>query len=269
MYSPRIYTYKITFEEVPYYYYGVHKEKVFGEEYWGSPVTNRWCWELYTPKKQILEFFDYTDDGWKESQKVEKRLIKKFYNTDKWCLNESVGGYSSISICSQNGLKSKENKVGIFSLTKEQLIEIGKKRGKENFENKIGFFAISKEERSKIGKKSGTKNYKEGIGLVAISKERKSEIGKKAAEKNKLNKVGIFSLTKEQMSENGKKNAIKNKKNKVGIFGMSLEKRREICRKVNSQKWKCLETGHITTAGPLTIYQKSRGIDTSKRERID
>ena len=25
---PRIYTYKITFEEVPYYYYGVHKEKV-------------------------------------------------------------------------------------------------------------------------------------------------------------------------------------------------------------------------------------------------
>jgi hypothetical protein len=49
--QPRIYTYKITFEEVPYYYYGVHKEKTFNEEYWGSPVTNKWCWEFYTPKK--------------------------------------------------------------------------------------------------------------------------------------------------------------------------------------------------------------------------
>jgi hypothetical protein len=27
--SPRIYTYKITFEEIPYYYYGVKKEKYF------------------------------------------------------------------------------------------------------------------------------------------------------------------------------------------------------------------------------------------------
>ena len=52
--SPRIYTYKITFEEVPYYYYGVHKEKRFNEEYWGSPHTNKWAWEFYTPKKQIL-----------------------------------------------------------------------------------------------------------------------------------------------------------------------------------------------------------------------
>ena len=31
--SPRIYTYKITFQEVPYYYYGVHKEKRFDEYY--------------------------------------------------------------------------------------------------------------------------------------------------------------------------------------------------------------------------------------------
>jgi hypothetical protein len=61
--SPRIYLYKITFEEVPYYYYGVHKETKFGEEYWGSPKTNKWCWELYTPKKQILQLFDFTDEG--------------------------------------------------------------------------------------------------------------------------------------------------------------------------------------------------------------
>ena len=251
MYSPRIYTYKITFEEVPYYYYGVHKEKVFGEEYWGSPYTNKWCWELYTPKKQILEFFEFSDVGWSKVQEVETRIVKQFYNTDNWCLNENCGGNISLEVLRATGIKN------------------GKIQGKINFENKIGFFAITKEERIEIGKKSGKKNYQQGIGLAAISKERRSEISRRVVENNKINKVGIFALTKEQMSENGRKNAIKNKENKVGIFGMSLEERRKICGKVNSQKWKCLETGYITTAGPLTTYQKARGIDTSKRMRIE
>jgi hypothetical protein len=90
--SPRIYLYKITFEEVPYYYYGVHKEKYFNDDYWGSPKTNKWCWELYTPKKQILEIFEFSDEGWLEANKVEERLIKPYFNTDKWCLNENCGG---------------------------------------------------------------------------------------------------------------------------------------------------------------------------------
>jgi hypothetical protein len=47
----RIYTYKITFEEVPYYYWGSHKEKRYNEYYMGSPVTHKWCWDFYTPKK--------------------------------------------------------------------------------------------------------------------------------------------------------------------------------------------------------------------------
>jgi hypothetical protein len=40
-------------------------------------------------------------------------------------------------------------------------------------------------------------------------------------------------------------------------------------KKTNSQKWMCLETGYITTSGPLTSYQNARGIDTSKRKRIE
>jgi hypothetical protein len=31
----------------------------------------------------------------------------------------------------------------------------------------------------------------------------------------------------------------------------------------------CSETGYITTSGPLSIYQRKRGIDTSKRKRIE
>ena len=105
LHSPRIYTYKITFEEVPYYYYGVKKEKYYNQEYWGSPKTNKWCWEFYTPKKQILELFEYSDEGWIEAQEVEKRLIKPVFNVDKWCLNESCGGRISLDILRKNGKK--------------------------------------------------------------------------------------------------------------------------------------------------------------------
>lgn len=39
-------------------------------------------------------------------------------------------------------------------------------------------------------------------------------------------------------------------------------------RNTSSQKWRCLQTGHITNAGALTSYQRHRSIDTSLRERI-
>ncbi len=200
---PSIYTYKITFEEVPYYYYGVKKEEYYNQEYWGSPKTNKWCWELYTPKKQILELFEYSDNGWIEALNVEKRLIKPVFNLDKWCLNESCGGKVSLDVHRKTGKKTQELGIGIFSQTKEQLQQNGRKTG--TLYGHIG--------------------------------------GKKSSIKRKELKVGIFGLTKEQMRENSIKN--------------------------NSQKWICLETGHISNAGGLARYQKAKGIDTSKREKIE
>lgn len=38
--------------------------------------------------------------------------------------------------------------------------------------------------------------------------------------------------------------------------------------KTSSQRWKCLVTGHVSTPGGLTSYQKSRGIDTSLRVKL-
>ena len=187
---PRIYTYKITFEEVPYYYYGVHREKKFGEYYMGSPKTHRWCWEFYTPKKQILEIFPYTDEGWLEAQEVEKRLIQPVFNTDKWCLNENCGGIISLDTFKKGGQKLFELKLGTHSRTKEKQIE--------------------------DGKKGGEKCYNLGIG--------------------------IFKLTFEERSKNSKK--------------------------VNAQKWICLETNYVSNSGGLSRYQKAKGIDTSKRKRI-
>ena len=51
-------------------------------------------------------------------------------------------------------------------------------------------------------------------------------------------------------------------------FLNNKEERKEIVAKTNSQRWMCLETGFITSAGNLVQYQRARGIDTSKRKRI-
>lgn len=224
-YSPRIYTYKITFLEVPYYYYGVHKEKVFEEEYWGSPYTHKWVWDFYTPKKQILEIFPFTDEGWLEAQEVESQIIKPFYQTDKWCLNENCGGKISLDSC---------KKAGIYV-----------------YESKIGWFKFSKEERIKISKFAG----------------------KKGGKKSKKLGVGIFGLTKEERREHASKMGKLTYELGTGIHGRTEQKIIEDCKKgaknTNSQKWMCTETGYITTSGPLTLYQKTRGINTKNRIKIE
>jgi hypothetical protein len=157
--SPRIYTYKITFEEVPYYYYGVHKEKKFDEEYWGTPITHKWMWDFYTPKKQILEIFDFGDEGWIKAQEVETRLIRPFYNNDEWCLNEKCGLKFSIEVSRKVGKKAKELKTGIFAICREEhlqnCIKAGKITGLKHKENKTGVCGRSKEKIIEDSRKGG------------------------------------------------------------------------------------------------------------------
>jgi hypothetical protein len=248
--SPRIYTYKITFEEVPYYYYGVHKEKRFDEEYWGSPKTNKWCWELYTPKKQILELFEFDSDGYIEAQKIEKRLIKPVLN-NKCCLNESVGGITSLKISRETGLKNWREGKGLASITLEKRKELSRITGKRLYEECKGCFSLTPEKRKEINKKTNETNKINGNGIYSITAERRKEINKKSDETNKRNNTGIYSMTKEEKLESGKNWGKKGSK------------------KTNSQKWMCIETGFVSTPGPLSIYQKNRGIDTSKRKRLE
>lgn len=172
--SLRIYTYKITFEEVPYYYYGVHKEKRFNEEYWGSPVTNKWCWEFYTPKKQILEFFDYSDEGWFDAKEIEDRLIKPVYNTDKYCLNESCGAIRSLKV-----LREKSGKF---------LKEWVKENGNPGPEALKKYLQENPDHQSKSGKLLYVKNpnhFEKSIGkYIRENPDHQSISGKKCFEKN-------------------------------------------------------------------------------------
>ena len=184
--SPRIYTYKITFEEVPYYYYGMHEEKVYDEEYWGSPVTHKWCWKFYTPKKQILEIFDSRE----EANKIENRILKYFMN-DPYCLNKNCGGVVDLEILKKVGLRNKELKIGICGLTYEERSKNGKVSGKIGGkisgkslkDNNLGIFSLTEEERIENCKKGGNKigqiHKENGTGIFAIPIEERIKNSKK------------------------------------------------------------------------------------------
>lgn len=317
--QPRIYTYKITFEEVPYYYYGSKKEKVFNEEYWGSPVSNKWCWEFYTPKKQILEVFDYTNEGYIKAQEVEGRLIKLVYNTDKWCLNANCLGVFSIEQKRKAGKiggkiggkivgnRAYELKMGIHAMTAKEKREVSLRGVETQRKNNTGIFAITNEQRRENIKKSHETQKKENTGFFGMTKEQKSEAGrkggsiggKKAQKTLGKHKLGIYGLTPDERIENGRKGGkISGKKtyeNKTGLFSLTEKEKREACKKggsksyemklgvhartkeemsqngkkIASQKWMCIETGHITNAGALSTFQRKRNIDTKKRIRLE
>ena len=235
--SPRIFTYKITFEEVPYWYWGVHKEKYYNDGYMGSPVTNKWVWEFYTPKIQILEFFPFTDEGWEEANLVEDRLIRP--DLDKtFCLNEHCGGRFSLDACRKSGkkvskklyeIKNKEGKCVHSIEMNKKLHEMKYKDGKSIHAVKIG----------KIGGKIGHEK-KDEIG--------RSVLGVKNAER----------LHKEKNCEGKSVNAVKGGK-AVG---------KEAAKVTNSQIWESLMDGFRSTPSSVAKHNKANGWDPAARVRV-
>jgi len=220
MYYPRIYLYKIAFEEVPYYYYGVHKEKKFNESYMGSPITHKWMWNFYTPKKQILQLFDFTDEGWLEAQEVEKRLIKPFYNTDKWCLNEHCGGLISLEVLSKAGKFNVGKNNPIYGKprsedTKRKISEANKGRKRKPFTD---------EHKRKISEANKGRKMTE----EQIQKRLKNIVGKYKGKNNKNTKNHhlTFSDGKSIIVDTGIKQwCVENNYSISGLYEVKTKKR--------------------------------------------
>ena len=88
------YVYKITFEEVPHFYFGVRSHTdPKNDTYLGSPKTHKNYWEIYTPKMQIL----YKFSSWDLAYKVEIELIKQNIQ-NKYCLNEALPYFKSFNL---------------------------------------------------------------------------------------------------------------------------------------------------------------------------
>lgn len=94
------YTYKITFKDLPgYFYYGKHKCN--GKVYLGSPVTWAHLWLCFEPEVQILQWYETAG----EVRAAEEAIIRATWK-DKYSLNENVSGVISEEICSSNGKKT-------------------------------------------------------------------------------------------------------------------------------------------------------------------
>jgi hypothetical protein len=254
--QPRIYTYKVTFEEIPHWYWGVHKEKSYNDGYTGSPVTHRWMWDFYTPKIQILETFPFSEEGWKEAQLVEKRLITPDLN-NPLCLNENCGGFLSLSLCSEAGKKGAE----ILHLVKDEWGRSAHIMRIHGEKDELG--------RSMHGVKVAKRLMELGVGVTARTPEQMTEHGKKGMAAMRA------VLSPEQMKENSRKGA--------GILNSSLtlEQKREYGRKggrkggkkgsanTNSQRWRSTVDGFISNAGGVASHNKANGWDPGARVRIE
>jgi len=162
MTRPKHYTYKVTFQGMPWYYWGVHTDN--GKPYFGSPRTHKWIWKFYEPEIQILEWFESRE----EAERVEERLIKPFVN-DPLCLNEHYGGHFSVESRVRGG-RNGDRKVKT---------ENGKVTGRGNKELKRGIFdpafhEVMQEARSRGGqngsKEDKVKAAKEGAAAQHLQK---------------------------------------------------------------------------------------------------
>jgi hypothetical protein len=227
--TPRIYTYKVTFEEVPYWYWGVHKEGKFGELYLGSPKTHAWVWEFYTPKIQILEFFPYSDEGWEEAGEIENRLIRSDLN-NPLCLNENCGSVISIVGRSKGGKTGGKKS----RTTAENYSRAGQKGAARAMELGVGITSQTPEQLSKHGQKGGRERAK-------TMHAEKDEQGKS------VNAV-----------EWGKRGDREGKK-KGGKKGSAA---------TNAQRWRSTIDGFVGNAGSVACHNKAKGWDPGARVRI-
>jgi hypothetical protein len=250
--QPRIYTYKVTFEEIPHWYWGVHKEKKFGEVYWGTPTTHKWMWEFYTPKIQILEFFPRTDEGWLEANLVEDRLIKPDLN-NSLCLNESFGGRFSIKVLRKNGLALSE-----WNKLNSEKDELG--RSIVNVENARKMHAVIHAEKDEFGRSLLSVRNTEKIHAE------KDEFGRSVVAV-KAGCAANAAKDEQGRSINGVKSAerLNAEKDELGRSVQAVEG----ARKQHSQKWRCTVTGHVSTPCGLSSWQKARSIDTKNRVRVE
>lgn len=242
------------------YYYTYYSYEEWGRGYIGSRKCN--C----LPEKDVRYFGSYSDKTFKPTQKI---ILKSDYATREEALADEIILHDYYDVANNPHFANRAKLLNTrFCISKEQAI----KNGKKAYELGLGMFTLTPEERSNNSRKLGKKSYELGIGVHGRTKEKRIEDARNAGlvggKRTRELGVGICGITKEERSKRGKIIGRKHYKNKTACFSITPEQRVEINKKTNFQRWMCLETGYVTTAGPLTRYQKARGIDPSKRVRI-
>ncbi len=91
--------------------------------------------------------------------------------------------------------------------------------------------------------------------------------GKMQSKESKI--LGAKMQPRESKVLGGKKGGKSCYEQKKGMFSLTKEEKSEIAKNTINKRWKCTETGFISTVAGITKFQKRRGIDVSKREPVD
>ena len=155
----------------------------------------------------------------------------------------------------RKGLKPPKDKSRIIFL-KQNLTE------EEAFKHEVYMIAVFGRKDNGTGILRNKTDGGDGISGFTHSEETKNKMSASAKltseQRSEIARKRQASRTPEQRSEAGRK-AYANK---------TPEQRSEASRKASSQMFQCSVTGYITNAGGLSMYQKARGIDTSKRKKL-
>jgi hypothetical protein len=244
------------------YYYTYYSYEEWGRGYFGS----RGCKCL--PEEDVRYFGSFNDKTFRPTQKI---ILKDDYLTREEAYADEIILHDYYDVANNphfaNRAKATSTRF-FYTFSKEEQIKNASKGGMKLKEIGMGIHALTPEQRSENSKKIGKKHKEFGTGIFSIKPEEKIEICKKAGIKTKNLSLGIHGLSKEEQIKNASKGGMKLKEIGMGIHALTPEQRSENSKKAASQKWMCLETGHISNAGGLTSYQRARGIDTSLRERI-
>jgi hypothetical protein len=238
------------------YYYTYYSYEEWGRGYFGSRGCN--C----LPEEDIKYFGSFSDKNFKPTQKI---ILKSDYATREEAYTDEIILQKHYKVVENPHFANKayQTSTGFRCppITTEKKRKSSRNNIKKLMEEKRGIFSLTVDERSRNSKAI----YESGKGLASLTYEERVFNAKRAGQNVTEKKRGIHALTKEQRVEIAKENY----NNGNGIATITPEKRSEYSRKNASQKWMCLETGHICNAGGLAYYQKARGIDRSKRIRIE
>ena len=237
------------------YHYVYYSYEEWGRGYIGS----RTCKCL--PKEDIKYLGSFSDKSFKPTQKI---ILKSDYSTREEAYADEIILQEHYKVVENPHFANRAYQTSTSfrcpSITTEKKRQSSRNNIKKLMEEKKGIFSLTSEERSRNSKII----YESGGGLAVLTCEERVFNAKRAGQIATEKKKGIHALTKEQRVEIAKENY----NNGKGIATITPEKRSEYSRKNASQKWMCLETGHICNAGGLAYYQKARGIDTSRRIRV-
>ena len=282
------------------YHYTYYSYEEFGRGYIGKRSCH--C----NPQEDVKYFGSYMDKTFKPTQKIiletydtaeeaidDEIKIQRFFKVveNPHFANKAYQTSNGFRGSSESARKGQANRTleqrseaarkALISYTSEKRSEAAK-RGKSNMTPEQRSEAVRKqhasktpEQRSEIAKKREANMAPGRRSEIAI----KREAGKTPEQRSEAARKAHASLTPEQRSELGRKGQAnrtleqRSEAARKGYANMTPEQRSEFARIgsiiANAIKFQCTITGFISNAGPLSNYQKARGIDKSNRVRLD